>query len=607
MASPQLRRDDLENVSGRKKDGPATSTFRDHLKLFREQKLEVAGDFYVKGGRFQRSRKYHAELRGCILTVFRNAQVARDECVESVISVMVVPRYQIDILQKDRGAPRIYIKGACDEHANETYLMYIKVTGGKRELDAWRQGLALALKSVIPRREEIRVESVIGRGGGGKVFLVYLEKDPTHNPYALKVITKDHAFKTAKSFRHVAAERALMQQIGHHPFLLQMQFAFQTEENLFIGTPFCPGGDLASYLRSRGDTTFPCGDFEQSRLRVEDQKKRRVYGRLSESQTRLIAAELILAIEHLHKKGIVYRDMKPENVFIDKTGHIKLGDYGLAKNLEKWKAEGDQTRTASVCGTRNYLPPEMLFGRVYSYETDLWSLGIMLFRMLCGVFPFEAPRSKELFYKVKVQEPLLPSGLSRPARKLLDGLLQKDPRKRLKIPDLKRHPFFCDIDWADVFNRRGEPCIPDVNMGTSATDALDNFELSKLEAISLGELVCDKSGNGGEQCSGIPSHNQDISNMMIGFEYGHVQNATADCAPLEVKQVTGGMMRITSNDDDTPIMPRLSPRKSGALLFKVLSLDEGFFKMGSRDDSTRSPRTVLRKACHARGEHSHQR
>lgn len=598
MASPPPRRGGGPPLNAKSGD---QSTFTDQLKLFRDQPLEVAGDMYVKGSRFQRSKKHHAELRGSTIVIFHNPQVARMEEVgiESVVSVILVSQYNVEILQKDGGVPRIYIK--CDPGEDDNSLMYIKVTGGKGELHAWRYGLARAVKYRLPRLKEITIESIIGRGGGGKVFMAFLKNDDSKTPFALKVIEKVQAFKSAKSFRHVASERSLMEKIGQHPFLLRMHFAFQTEKNLFIGTPFCPGGDLAAYLRANGDKTFPCRESELIHLRIGDQKKRRVYGRLSESQTRMIASEIILGLEHLHKKGIMYRDLKPENVFIDRTGHVKIGDYGLAKNLEESKkTAGDQNGTASVCGTRNYLPPEMLFGRMYSFEADLWSLGVMLYRILCGAFPFEATRSKELFYKVKVEQPLLPSGLSKHACKLLEGLLQKDPRNRLTIADLKRHSFFYNVNWDDVYNRRADPCIPDVKIGPSEIDALDNFELSKLEGITVGEYVAGGyGGNLEEDLTGTPSHKQDVQKMMIGFEYGCLQNDEEEAlAPLEVMQMIGGVMRVTSNDQDTP----RAERKGGGFLSKVFSFDEMFSKMASVDDLPKSPRTVRHVSSGLRDE-----
>lgn len=566
----------------------------DQLNLFREHKLEVAGDLYVKGTLFQRSKKYFAELRGFIITVFKNAHAARTngEKIDSVVFVILVPQYDIDILQKDGGLPRIYIK--CPPIENDKTLMYIKVMGGRRELKAWRFGLARAKKCVLPRIRNVELHSAIGRGGGGKVFLVRLKGDP--NDYALKAISKKQAFKSPKSFRHVLAERSLMESIGRHPFLLPLQFCFQTDENLYIGTPFCPGGDLASYLRSTGDMTYPFGEYEEIHLGVEEQKKRRVYGRLPELQVCRIASEIILALEHLHKNGIVYRDLKPENVFIDSTGHVMLGDYGLAKNYEQWKKEcGDQRRTASVCGTRNYLPPEMLFGRIYSYETDLWSLGIMLFRILCGAFPFEAPRSKDLFYKVRTQQPVIPSGLSRPARRLLNGLLQKDPRNRLTIRELKRHSFFASINWDAVYQRRTPPAAPDITIGKTAADALGNFELSRLNNVAVDELMLGGYGDLEENYIGAPSHRQEVTDMIVGFEYGLVAKRVSKVDPLDVKQLVGGVMRVTSNDieEDREIWTA-APEMSTPLGFlaKVFSFDDTFSRLASHEESARSPRGV---------------
>lgn len=565
----------------------------DQLKLFRERRLEASGDLYVKGTIFQRSKKYFAELRGSILTVFKNANVARmkGEKMDSVVFVIIVPHYDVDILQKGNGLPRIYIK--CPPIENDNLLMYIKVTGGRKELKAWRFGLARANNCVLPRIRNVEVKAAIGRGGGGKVFLANLKGDSTD--YALKVISKKQAFKSPKSFRHVLAERSLMEKIDRHPFLLPLQFSFQTDTNLYIGTPFCPGGDLASYLRAKGDMTYPFGEYEEIRLEVEEQKKRRVYGRLPEVQVRRIASEIILALEYLHSNGIVYRDLKPENVFIDGTGHVVLGDYGLAKNYEEWKKEGgNQIRTASVCGTRNYLPPEMLFGRIYSYETDLWSLGIMLYRLLCGVFPFEAARSKELFNKVKGQQALIPSGLSRGARRLLDGLLQKEPQARLTIAEAKQHDFFGSVAWEDVYHRRGPPALPDVKMGKTGTEALENFEVSKLKEVAVDELLVGGYGDLEENYTGMPAHRLGVADLIVGFEYGRMARETGNLEPLDVKEIVGGVMRVTSNDVEEESEARDGQGTGTAMGFlaKVFSFDDTFSRLFSGDESMRSPRRM---------------
>lgn len=581
-----------QEVTPKKKESPVTDEL---LQLFLKQKLEVAGDLYVKPSRFQRSRKYHVELREATIVAFRSAEIARSENVgiEDVVCVFSVPKYTFDVVQKDDNYPRVYI--AWNSSQNES-LMYIKVMGGEKELDAWRYGLARAKICPLPCLKDLTIESVIGRGGGGKVFMVSWQHGDTRSTYALKVIARAQAFKNAKSFRHVSSERLLMAKAGRHPFLLRMQFAFQTEKNLFIGTPFCAGGDLASYLRSRGDRTFPCQATELASLCLKDQRRRRVYGRLSEPQTRMIAAEIILGLEHLHQQGIVYRDLKPENIFIDSTGHLKIGDYGLAKFLGAVGLDREQARTTSVCGTRNYLPPEMLFGRNYSYEADIWSLGVMLYRVLCGALPFEAVRSRDLFYKVKVLNPVIPSWLSPRSSQLLIGLLEKDPKKRLTIAMTKRQPFFDGLSWADVFHRRAGPSIPDFEPSTSGSfDPLDNFELSKLQGITVGEYDVGPEREMNDSLSTIPTHQQSPCDRMIGFEYCCPIVDEEELAPLRVTRRSGGIFSKVASIDTTAFFARRSSSEATGIFAKL-----GSIEIGMPMRSPRSPRGIQQENFHNR-------
>lgn len=518
---------------------------REQLALFLKQNLVVAGDMYFKSSRFQKSRKYHAELRGASIAVFRTAHSARAEgvSISALVAVIVVPRYNVDLIQKDEKVTRIYI---TSNSKNDETLMYIKVKSCQRELDAWRHGLARAKSMPLPSLSALKIESVIGRGGGGRVFLVQWTENRTL--YALKVIDKVHAYRSAKSFRHVSTERYLMERLSSHPFILPMHFAFQTERNLFIGTAFCPGGDLASYIRAKGDLTMPSGTDYLDQLGITDRKKNKIYGRLSETQTRLIAAEIILGLEHLHNQGIVYRDLKPENIFISGSGHIRIGDYGLAKQLN---GDVSELRSGSVCGTRNYLPPEMLFGKMYSIQADMWSLGIMMYRMLCGVFPFDAPRSKELFVKVKSFDLVLPPWLSGSSGLLLSNLLEKNPSNRPTVHSIKQEPFFRKVNWDDVYNLRGGESIPDIEVGSKPLDALENFELSKLEGMTVGDYVQGEGRELNEESIDLPSHLQDVRRMMIGFECGILEDDAEEPPPLEVARYSGGSFwKLTSLDTE---------------------------------------------------------
>lgn len=525
---------------------------REQLSLFLGHELLAAGDIFFKASRFQRSRKHYAELRGSTLVVYRNSALADASSVDlgDVVTVITVPHYTFDVVQKDDGYPRIYI---TTPSADEETLMYIKVTGGPDELDAWRHGLARAASAHLPNFSNLSFESVIGRGGGGRVFMVQWKEN--NKPYALKVIDKPQAFKSAKAFGHIVSERHIMERVGRHPFLLQMQFAFQTESNLFIGTTFCGGGDLASYIRNRGLRTPTPPSFIHGEGTNLGRKRRGTQGRLCESRTQLIAAEIVLGLEHLHSRGIVYRDLKPENIFIDEAGHVRIGDYGLAKYLPQAHTGEGRPRTASICGTRNYLPPEMLFGRTYSFQADLWCLGVMLFRILVGSFPFEASRTKEVFHKVKRYQQKYPAWLSTNARSLLSGLLEKDPAKRLTIAGVKQHLFFREIDWEAVLELRAGPAISDVETGTRPCDALANFSLSKLHGVTVGEYVGD-----GETSPQL--YTQDLERMMVGFEFG-CEEEREKVEPLAVKQKSGGIFsKIASIDQAYDGLAALTSRRS---------------------------------------------
>lgn len=542
---------------------------------------------YFKVSRFQRSRRHYAELRGCTIVVYRtqSAHASTSAQVDDVMAVLPVHEYRIDVIDmRDDGSSRIYIKA---QRFSDSMGMYIRVQGEAR-VNAWRRSLGRITSMPLPNLSTLTIESVIGRGGGGKVFVVNWKHDG--NTYALKVIDKAHTFKTGKAFRHVASERMLMEKAGWHPFLLQMQFAFQTECNLFIGTPFCRGGDLASYIRHKGDKKYPgtADDVWMTQLAAGGHRK--IYGRLSEDQTRLIAAEVILGIEHLHKRGIVYRDLKPENIFIDGTGHIRIGDYGLSKQLaeegtyhatissaessvmsprsvvaideEDGREEGGESgklvKTMSVCGTRNYLPPEMLNGKLYSYEADIWSLGVMLYRILCGIFPFDGRRTKEVFQRIKKEKLKVPYWLSNEARELLIGILEKKPERRLSIESVKKLAFFESIKWDDVLNKKGSACIPDVEGGSCLQDALENFELSKLAGVTVGEYVSEAPDtNEGEQVqlssptsqrSGEKAtHRKSPRGMMIGFEYVWVKDdENVEVEPLAIRQKSSGITGLLS-------------------------------------------------------------
>lgn len=545
----------------------------EYLSLFRRQALSVSGAIFCKGSRFFRSRKHYAELRGTNMVIYRNEEVASmtKPSNESVIAVLVLADFNIEILQTNETFARIFITPTTATQRELFTTMYIKVRNASAEFEQWRTHLSRARAVLLPSLYTLTVESIIGQGGGGKVFLVRWNMNDRF--YALKVINKQKAFLSNRSIRHVASERYLMEKVGPHPFLLPMIFAFQTATNLFIGTPLCAGGDLATYIRKHGLKMTA----ERSSLYAPEcvntstseggsgKKRKKYYGRLTEETVRIAAAEIILGLKHLHDKGIVYRDLKPENVLIDENGHLKIGDFGLAKHLHMNHSGNGYLRTGSICGTRNYLPPEMLHGKPYSVEADMWSLGVMLYRMLCGCFPFDATRTKEVFKLVRNEHPLLPSVLTPEARSLLGKLLAKDPDCRLTVDQAMKHPFFCNMDFDNMLKLQSPPCITTMNKSfhSNASDILDNFEISRLQGATVGEVLCDS-----QNCAQLNGNALDLQvpaamcpkGRLIGFEYLIDNEIHFDqFQPIAISRKSGLFSRIVSFDSSDSL---LSPRRS---------------------------------------------
>jgi len=206
---------------------------------------------------------------------------------------------------------------------------------------------------------------VIGKGYFGKVTQVKFKKDG--KIYALKSLKKSR-LKDEKQVEHTKTERKVLAEINH-PFIINLKFAFQTQTKLYMASECFNGGELFYHLR-RG-------------------------GKFSETQSKFYLSQIIIAIEYLHSKSILYRDLKPENILLDSTGYIKLTDFGLSKeNITEYCG-----CTRTFCGTPEYLAPEMIRGDKYGKAVDVWSLGILLYEMLCGYPPFYDKNNDKLYKK----------------------------------------------------------------------------------------------------------------------------------------------------------------------------------------------------------------
>ena len=272
-------------------------------------------------------------------------------------------------------------------------------------------------------KDNFRILSVLGKGFYGKVFLV--QKIDSGDLYALKVIRKKKLIEL-DSLSTIVAERSLPLSIPSHPFIVSLCFAFQTQYKFYLGLEYAAGGQLLQYLK------------QFAVIPIED--------------IRLYIAEITLALQHLHDNGIIYRDLKPENVLLDITGHIKITDFGLSKNV----GQNDGT-TSTFCGTYEYMAPEIVQHIEYDYKIDIWSLGCLFYEILFGISPFYDEAQEKIFQNILHKEPDFPKFGHRSAMALMKLLLSKNPEERPTFEQIKSDPFFRGLNWESVIKKQVQP------------------------------------------------------------------------------------------------------------------------------------------------------
>jgi len=287
--------------------------------------------------------------------------------------------------------------------------------------------------------EDFTLMKVVGKGAFGKVMMCRKKAgDDAGQIYAVKVLIKS-VIAAKKQVEHTKSERKILMEINH-PFIVRLRYAFQSEDKLYLVTDYYNGGSLFYHLRK--SRCFP------------------------ENRARFYAAELMLAIEHLHQHGIIYRDLKLENILMDHQGHIALTDFGLSKeNVVSVFAE--QLKT--FCGTAEYIAPELLKGMRYGAAVDWWSFGILIYEMLNLKTPFYDKNRKLMFHSIINQNPKMPKEFTPEAKNLILQFLNKDAKKRLGCGEdgadqIMGHPFFASIDWDELIRRESSPPFrPDVS------------------------------------------------------------------------------------------------------------------------------------------------
>eukprot|EP00301_Raphidiophrys_heterophryoidea_P000743 c10372_g1_i1.p1 GENE.c10372_g1_i1~~c10372_g1_i1.p1 ORF type:complete len:514 (-),score=102.25 c10372_g1_i1:18-1559(-) len=307
---------------------------------------------------------------------------------------------------------------------------------------------------------DFEIHGVLGKGMFGTVALVCRKGVPDKS-YAMKVLQKE-AIIAGNHVTHVKNERRILQQL-HSPFLVSLHFAFQSNGRLYLILDYVPGGHLFSRLQNQAA--------------------------LPEGQVRLYAAELVLALQHLHGRGIVYRNLKPENILLDADGHVVLTGFGLSKEAAMiWRARSLQTVQGS-----EYFAPEIILDFDHNQAVDCWNLGVLIFEMLTGYHPFcdpstheggsgrmsvgsvrderdtstrasshddhspDDPHTQAVQLRILDASVSFPPHLGSEAVNLMSGLLLRDPDQRMSLPDVKGHPFFSGLDWDKVGRKEYTP------------------------------------------------------------------------------------------------------------------------------------------------------
>lgn len=306
------------------------------------------------------------------------------------------------------------------------------------------------------RLEDFIFGKTVGTGTFGRVRLVRLR---AHEKYfAMKIMRKDDIIRLHQ-VDHIFSEKFLLSRLSC-PFIIRMYGTFQDQNHLYMLLEYAIGGELFTYLRRAGRFTAPT--------------------------TRFYAAQIVLALQYMHALGIVYRDLKPENLLLDSRGNIKIADFGFAKIIP-------DNRTWTLCGTPEYLAPEIILSRGHGRPVDWWALGVLIYEMAAGYPPYYDETPYQIYEKILAGQLEFPEHFDEALRDLLRGLLNPDPVRRLGCGvggagDVQAHAWFRGVDW-DALQQRQVPApfVPPVRHSGDTSNFEEYPEDESMAPVAIHE------------------------------------------------------------------------------------------------------------------------
>eukprot|EP00944_MAST-04C_sp_MAST-4C-sp1_P000700 g700.t1 len=298
---------------------------------------------------------------------------------------------------------------------------------------------------------ELENVGILGEGAFGRVSLVKQKNSPDGTTYALKAMQKELIVNNNLQ-EHTLNEKSVMEMLNH-PFLLKLHNSYQDDRYLYLLIELCQGGELFAYLRERGNFT--------------------------EQQAKFYAAGVTLGFQDMHQLNICYRDLKPENLLLDSNGFLKICDFGLAKVVND--------KTFTLCGTPDYLAPEIITSKGHNKSCDYWALGILIYEMTVGDVPFYADDPMMIYQLILRHDLQFPYKMSKGCKDIVSKLLNSNPSKRLgnlkgQTKDVIKHKWFASFDFESMVKMNKDnlniPIEPEVSSSTDTS----NFDTSDIEA-----------------------------------------------------------------------------------------------------------------------------